>query len=146
MIATVTDAYVAIREHFSQEGARFGYDRHSTDCVYRRDVTPYDAEGNALEPVTVRCAVGCLIPDGDYDEMLEGKGISCDIVWEFLVQKGIVEDDPDLRTFLQHTQDSHDGCASDRNLGVSTFLSRLDRRAREMGVPYSIIDRAMART
>lgn len=144
MIATVTEAYVAIREYFSQEGARFGYDHNTTDCVYRRDITPYDAEGNALEPVTVRCAVGCLIPDGDYETMLEGKGLSCDIVWDHLVQKGIVADDLDIRRFLQYAQDHHDGCAAERGF-VSTFLSRLDQRAREAGVPYSIIDRAMVK-
>lgn len=122
---TTQEAYEGIREFFSREGAALAKERNTdegfTRCFYR---------GDADRSSSVRCAVGCLIPDELYKPRWESKSISA-----LLGTWGKRDEyDPDLGAFFEGVEDrfleaaqgAHDAAGD-----ASGFIEALDVIARE---------------
>ena len=109
---TTQEAYEKIREWFLTD-RRLGWDDAAEACVYRA------TDG-------ARCAIGCLIPDGN--TMLQCDGdISLlfeDFESDFI---GLFGDDDYLYDFLARAQLIHDGEAGKYgSKDVEKFIARLD--------------------
>jgi hypothetical protein len=93
---------------------RFSADSHGS-CYYRFDPEAPPPELSQYDPsinyaaAPVRCAVGHLIPDDEYDIRMEGK-----LAWSTQIAEAIggPADDGDLN-FLCALQAIHDNCARD---------------------------------
>lgn len=109
---TNQEAYEAIRAYFTRPRARLAKDADG-GCFYR---------WGGRRTARTKCAVGCLIPNDQYDPDFEG----CSAY--LLVPKVPVLADIN-RDFLERVQNAHD--VSD---DVAEFLTRLDKVARSYGV------------
>lgn len=102
---TKKEACDRIIEYFSRPGAVLAVDDQN-HCYYRMP----DGSGHA-------CAVGCLIPDDQYNTIMDDlRGDSQDV--RELVDNGLVSCiDCSMLCFLSMIQENHDGAAS-----VDAFL------------------------
>lgn len=133
-ILTRADVIARVREHFSQPGAELAYE---TPGEYA--VRTYTIEGDAGEyyeyneggcvyrgqskaDSSIRCAIGCLIPDELYLPEWETKNIGYGPM-AALEAAYLLDEDVDLN-WLELLQDVHDQTAADEE-GVSEFLRRL---------------------
>lgn len=113
---TPREAYDKIVEYFSRPDAVIAHDKGA--CVYRV----------GREPSGAACAVGCLIPDNDYDPAMDADP---SLGLFNLVQRGMigVRDQATLK-FICEAQAAHDYTA----FNVSSFLRELDVVAARNGI------------
>lgn len=101
MEMTIEKAYQGMKEYFSRPGAEICMINGS--CVYRN---PHN---------DTKCAVGCLIPDEQYNERMEGLPAS-----EVVTEIGWHE--KRLLDFLDDAQQAHDN-----NYHAVEFVEELDK-------------------
>jgi hypothetical protein len=111
---TPREAYDRIVEHFSKEGARFGYNLEARRCSYRT------SDGRA-------CAVGCLLSDEDAAKL------------ERVIEDYGVVDVPNghLFDFLRRAQVIHDRealAAMQGDGSIAAFLDKLEAYASTAGI------------
>jgi hypothetical protein len=114
------EAFDRVARHLLTQGRRAQYGgatAYSDACRYRA-------------PDGAMCAIGCLIPDEEYDPHIEGKGAG-----------DLIEDWPELRPYLpslrlaKALQGLHDVCPVER------WPEQLRRIADEFGLDAAAIDR-----
>ena len=127
---TTQEAYEQIRAYFSREGAQLAWDDDLDSCQYCTE------DGR-------RCAVGCLIPAGLYDQNFEGTNIRSLIDAEHDRKYRDAGTAPNTRAalvdlfagvdpvFLEKAQERHDGLAEEDVLATGDFVNRLDLLAEE---------------
>lgn len=111
------DVIAHIRDHFSREGAEYGYDPQKHEafgsygggCVYRK---------GADHSSPVRCAVGVLIPDAAYDPSMESENAES-LVGVLDLHESVTAD------FLYQLQVVHDRYAIEKR-PLSEFLFALE--------------------
>lgn len=140
---TTQQAYEKVRAHFTAPGAMLGRsDVPGKSCAYR-------TERNGQ---TVKCAVGCLIPDEHYDPIMDtGKFVmiehepegwedyadagwtatQIDTTFDDLHAAGVlgVAENIGLADLLSNVQSAHDSADS-----VEEFIDQLDSIARHAGL------------
>lgn len=114
---TLQETYAGIREYFSRPGAELA-GGSGQSCYYRH-------------PNGSKCAVGCLIPDEQYDPEWDHGTYAGPHVFDEVVRTVWPEQayDADFREFLRQAQVEHDTSSS-----VTSFLIGLDRLARDRGL------------
>lgn len=130
---TEQEAYEAQRAWFTRPDAELGWDAGAAEgddlgangCVYR---------GEGRRSSLVRCAVGCLIADEDYDSSLEGT-----MYVPGDPQRGFPSYLTPIARYLSDTQMAHDRLAenaanSEAGADVCTFVRELDSIARQYGL------------
>lgn len=108
-----------VAAHLLTQGAKAA---DTEGCLYR---APQD-DGRVL-----KCAAGCLLPDGLYSPEMEFKGVSHELIAAALLP--IVGDKPRLR-FLGQLQDIHDW------ISVAEWPASLADVAEENGLNASVLD------
>jgi hypothetical protein len=108
---TIDEMYNQIKDHFSKPGSVLSKNANLA-CYYRLDKDPASS---------VRCAVGCLIPDDLYNPNWEGNSFY-DLFTEFDDFGPIlnIKKDDKAYDFLKEAQYDHDGSHS-----VDYFLDKL---------------------
>jgi hypothetical protein len=109
-----------VREYFSRPDAvlayeaTFKYDEDSGQCVYR---------GNGDPASSVRCGIGSLVPDSEYDPEWEGEGVYG--IWSDLHRiLDLDVHDESARLWLSNLQAKHDDKARAGD-SVTSFLAAL---------------------
>lgn len=136
---TKQEAYEKMREFFSRPGAVLAVERmtHNPDkfkCVYR---------GGAEATSPVRCAIGCLIPDEQYDPWFDEHG---DITGKGILDldeagrlPAVIEDSiqacgyDDFLDFLETCQSAHDRIGINQGT-TGAFVRDLDAIAERYGL------------
>lgn len=125
MSNVMQEVYEKIREHFTAEDAVYGMNNDSMTCVYRGDYDPKSS---------VRCSVGVLLPDDEYDPHMDSpNGMSVNaynMVGQALIKRWGTQLD---FGFIGAVQVVHDDKAQTL-APIEHFVSRLDKLAADYGL------------
>ena len=120
------EAYENIREYFMRPDAAFSLDEDESSCVYR-------------SPEGRKCAVGSVIPDSEYQSLMDGNDGLGSTQAEALSK--VLDAVPSLkdvdREFLLEAQQAHDTCSFRTDSPVDpmeVFLGKLDSIAGAYGL------------
>jgi hypothetical protein len=82
------EIFERVGQHLVRQGKR-SFDANKNGCMYRG-------------PDNTSCAVGCLIPDSEYDPKFEGRTLTN------LIENKLLSADVELVSLLAHLQNVHD--------------------------------------
>lgn len=114
---TTQEAYEAQREFFSRSDAAYGYRQETGDCCYR-----------VPSRETLRCAIGCLLPDDQYERDHEREDLAS--IKKIYDNLGLVS-----LSWMRESQCLHDSCARQRHT-MGEFVGMLDALALHHGLRH----------
>jgi hypothetical protein len=120
-VMTPQEIFDKVATHLAKQGHR-AVDGDS--CMYR------GSKGTM-------CAMGCLIPDEEYNhDTMEGRGASVLLVHYFVQDKPVMMQLYNNRELVRELQASHD--VSDREAGLSGRPATINGRLREVASQFSL--------
>lgn len=135
--------YERVREHFTQPGAVYGFDKKGGVCVYRGGLDPKSP---------IRCSVGVIIPDSRYGgnrekwqyDTPDGLVVEAHFADQAISAAGYDTSYDNLGEFVADMQKIHDEHAlptvtrpferKARARKMSTFIKALDQFAKDQGL------------